>query len=349
MKPVGMCRMCLVEVDGRRGSALQPACMINGRRRHGRAHRVAGGEEGAGRRARVPAHQPSARLPGLRPGRRVPAAGPDASPSARARAGSSRRSATSRSRSRSAISSSSTASAASCALAARASPTRSPATRSSSSSSGATRPRSSPSPTIRSRPTSAATPCRSARSARSPPSPTASRPVRGTSSRWSRRAPRARSAAACAVQSSSNRSLRYLGVDSDPVNQGWLCDKGRFDFEAIRLATSGLAAPLVRTTARPSWLEPAAWAEALARGRATGIRQALDRRRSGIGRRARRRPAHQRGRLRVGQAGQGASSAPTTSTPSSATACPPTRRRAAARDHRRSVPGAGSSSCSRPT
>ena len=38
---------------------------------------------------------------------------------------------------------------------------------------------------------------------------------------------------------------------------------------------------------------------------------------------ARRRPAHQRGRLRLGQAGQGRASAPTTSTPSSATASRP--------------------------
>jgi NADH-quinone oxidoreductase subunit G len=34
------------------------------------------------------------------------------------------------------------------------------------------------------------------------------------------------------VQSSRNQLLRYQGVDSDPVNWGWLCDKGRFAFEA---------------------------------------------------------------------------------------------------------------------
>ena len=28
MNPVGMCRMCLVEVDSGRGPALQPSCMI---------------------------------------------------------------------------------------------------------------------------------------------------------------------------------------------------------------------------------------------------------------------------------------------------------------------------------
>ena len=36
-----------------------------------------------------------------------------------------------------------------------------------------------------------------------------------------------------AVQSSANRITRLLGMDSDPVNQSWLCDKGRFSFEAV--------------------------------------------------------------------------------------------------------------------
>jgi len=36
-----------------------------------------------------------------------------------------------------------------------------------------------------------------------------------------------------AVQSSANRLTRLLGIDADPVNQGWLCDKGRFVFEAV--------------------------------------------------------------------------------------------------------------------
>ena len=33
-----------------------------------------------------------------------------------------------------------------------------------------------------------------------------------------------------AAQSSSDQIVRFLGVDSDPVNWGWLCDKGRFWF-----------------------------------------------------------------------------------------------------------------------
>ncbi len=36
-----------------------------------------------------------------------------------------------------------------------------------------------------------------------------------------------------AVQSSANRLTRLLGLDAEPVNQGWLCDKGRFSFEAV--------------------------------------------------------------------------------------------------------------------
>jgi NADH-quinone oxidoreductase subunit G len=36
-----------------------------------------------------------------------------------------------------------------------------------------------------------------------------------------------------AVQSSQNRLTRLLGIDSDPVNHGWLCDKGRFAYESV--------------------------------------------------------------------------------------------------------------------
>lgn len=48
------------------------------------------------------------------------------------------------------------------------------------------------------------------------------------------------------VQSSRDQLLRYQGVDSDPVNWGWLCDKGRFGFEAVN-AEGRLTDPLVRT------------------------------------------------------------------------------------------------------
>ena len=64
-----------------------------------------------------------------------------------------------------------------------------------------------------------------------------------------------------AVQTSRNRVLRYLGVDVDPVNWGWLCDKGRFDHEAVH-HEERLSGPLVRGASR---LEPAGWGEAVSR------------------------------------------------------------------------------------
>ena len=103
-----------------------------------------------------------------------------------------------------------------------------------------------------------------------------------------------------AVQSSANRVTRLLGIDADPVNHGWLCDKGRFAFEAVN-SEDRLTEPLVRKdgalvagvlargAGRP-W--PTACSEAAADG-------------PDVGRRHRRRPADQRGRLRLGQAGQG--------------------------------------------
>ena len=112
-----------------------------------------------------------------------------------------------------------------------------------------------------------ATPCRSARWARSRRRRTASRPGRGTSTRSSRRARRARSAAASRCSRPPNRVTRLLGVDCDPVNQGWLCDKGRFAFEAVN-AENRLAEPLVRArhgaNAGVDELVPVSWGEALA-------------------------------------------------------------------------------------
>ncbi|MGH9273784.1 MAG: NADH-quinone oxidoreductase subunit NuoG, partial [Acidimicrobiales bacterium] len=63
------------------------------------------------------------------------------------------------------------------------------------------------------------------------------------------------------VQSSRNEILRYQGVDIDPVNWGWLCDKGRFGFESIN-STERLGSPLVRTG---SSLAPVAWGPALSK------------------------------------------------------------------------------------
>ena len=48
-----------------------------------------------------------------------------------------------------------------------------------------------------------------------------------------------------AAQSSSEQVVRFIGIDSDPVNWGWLCDKGRFSFEALN-SPHRLERPLVR-------------------------------------------------------------------------------------------------------
>ncbi len=72
------------------------------------------------------------------------------------------------------------------------------------------------------------------------------------------------------VQSSRDELLRYQGVDSDPVNWGWLCDRGRFNFEAVN-SDHRLAAPLVLTD---TGLAPASWNTAL-RAAATLVTEAL--------------------------------------------------------------------------
>jgi NADH-quinone oxidoreductase subunit G len=62
-----------------------------------------------------------------------------------------------------------------------------------------------------------------------------------------------------AVQSSSNRATRMLGIDTDPVNHGWLCDKGRFALDAVN-RDDRLTEPLVR---KEGALVSASWYEAL--------------------------------------------------------------------------------------
>ncbi|MHB1487717.1 MAG: NADH-quinone oxidoreductase subunit NuoG [Acidimicrobiales bacterium] len=74
-----------------------------------------------------------------------------------------------------------------------------------------------------------------------------------------------------AVQSSSNRLTRYLGIDSAPVNHGWLCDRGRFDFEVIN-SPRRVTAPMVR---KGNELVESSWSEAL--GRVAGnLRPAIE-------------------------------------------------------------------------
>jgi NADH-quinone oxidoreductase subunit G len=74
-----------------------------------------------------------------------------------------------------------------------------------------------------------------------------------------------------AVQSSANRVTRLLGIDTDPVNQSWLCDKGRFAYEAVN-SLDRLTEPLLRSPRGE--LDPVSWAEALseAAGRLRRIR-----------------------------------------------------------------------------
>ncbi|HVM08084.1 MAG TPA: NADH-quinone oxidoreductase subunit NuoG [Acidimicrobiales bacterium] len=62
-----------------------------------------------------------------------------------------------------------------------------------------------------------------------------------------------------AVQSSQDDLTRYLGLDSDPVNHGWLCDKGRYSYEAVN-SGDRLRQPMQR---RADQLEPSKWADAL--------------------------------------------------------------------------------------
>ncbi len=72
------------------------------------------------------------------------------------------------------------------------------------------------------------------------------------------------------IQSSRDELLRYQGVDSDPVNWGWLCDRGRFNFEAVN-SDHRLASPMVNTD---TGLVPASWSAAL-RAAASLITDAL--------------------------------------------------------------------------
>ena len=103
------------------------------------------------------------------------------------------------------------------------------------------------------------------------------------------------------IQSSRDEIVRYLGVDSDPVNWGWLCDRGRFGFEATN-SPDRLTTPLVSTGSSVRWIRRDVVGAAIA-----AVADASHHRRFG------RRPAdrhprwstrHQRGRLRVGPAGR---------------------------------------------
>jgi NADH-quinone oxidoreductase subunit G len=74
-----------------------------------------------------------------------------------------------------------------------------------------------------------------------------------------------------AVQSSSNRLVRLLGVDSEPVNHGWLCDKGRYGIEWVH-SDDRVLEPMVR---RDGELAQTSWPEALDAA-ANEIKRVLD-------------------------------------------------------------------------
>ncbi len=62
------------------------------------------------------------------------------------------------------------------------------------------------------------------------------------------------------VQASQNQVLRFLGVDNDATNHGWLCDKGRFGFEYIN-SPDRLGTPLIK--GEDGEFREASWGEAL--------------------------------------------------------------------------------------
>ncbi len=67
-----------------------------------------------------------------------------------------------------------------------------------------------------------------------------------------------------AVQSSGDELTRYLGLDAEPTNHGWMCDKGRFDFEAFN-SPLRLDAPKMRKGAGDNDEQvEVSWGEALA-------------------------------------------------------------------------------------
>ncbi|HVX18319.1 MAG TPA: NADH-quinone oxidoreductase subunit NuoG [Acidimicrobiales bacterium] len=76
------------------------------------------------------------------------------------------------------------------------------------------------------------------------------------------------------IDSSRNRVLRYNGVDSDPVNHSWMCDKGRYDFQYLT-HEDRLTDPLARPSADADLAE-VRWVDALSAA-ADAIREGLDR------------------------------------------------------------------------
>jgi NADH-quinone oxidoreductase subunit G len=64
---------------------------------------------------------------------------------------------------------------------------------------------------------------------------------------------------ATVIQSSRDQVLRFQGHDNDEVNWGWLCDRGRFNFESIN-SEDRFTTPLVKENTS---LVPTSWSKAL--------------------------------------------------------------------------------------
>jgi len=64
---------------------------------------------------------------------------------------------------------------------------------------------------------------------------------------------------ATVIQSSRDQVLRFQGHDNDEVNWGWLCDRGRFNFESIN-SEDRFTTPLVK---EGTSLVPTSWSSAL--------------------------------------------------------------------------------------
>jgi len=79
------------------------------------------------------------------------------------------------------------------------------------------------------------------------------------------------------AQSSAGQLVRFLGVDSDPVNQSWLCDKGRFSFETL-YGAERVSQPMLK---KDDVLTEVRWHEALA-ATASALRDAKARDASSI-------------------------------------------------------------------
>jgi NADH-quinone oxidoreductase subunit G len=72
------------------------------------------------------------------------------------------------------------------------------------------------------------------------------------------------------VQSSRDDLLRYQGFDDDGINHGWLCDKGRFSFESLN-STDRIGEPIVK---QPDGFVTTSWDDALTRA-AEAIKAAI--------------------------------------------------------------------------